>query len=629
MKDRLPRIAARAAAAALAFAASVSAAEPAPAQPAPPPIRPVDNIFQMQQAFPLHVRLLDVFKVALQKNDYKTMLSVCSNAAAIFPKDPVWRYNFACSSARCGLIQQAKDQLLAAANLGFADHAGTSADTDLAIIRRDPAFARALNIMRERERHPESAPNAILPIAPQSTAPVNTTNTFWNMQHGGFSSLFTQRTPSIYYTPLKTGITGKTGELVNKWLKEGTASGNAGDIYDNHDRGHSKIPVDVFTGMVPTSYSREARDAGADTGVSLFSFPGRIAIGNSSTAFTAPGQWMSCARLAQIESPGILMGQYLSNCAYVYPQHRDYLADNLGDTFPNRTPYVFISHGASWTDRPILAAMATALAALRPEVKDELASAGRIAPALQYLLRMAQTNVVERTDYLTPAAHPVVFDGGAIDTLRIAELAHSIETNALPPMASLLVLSDDSANYKPGEDFAGAKGERIFDTPFAICRVWRAYPRSRKMILTAGNYDLRPLRFHWFVGQGDTNCVKITTFDDGRRAMLEIDWHEPGFDTPFGVKSSRLDIICVADDGVHFSPPAFVTWFFPPNEKRSWDIAGRLTEIDYSSRKGVYADPHVAPPQDFIDRFTYDASGARTGRRVYPDGREEPLPLAK
>ena len=38
-------------------------------------------------------------------------------------------------------------------------------------------------------------------------------------------------------------VGGKVGELLSQWWKEGTASGNAGDFYDNRDGDHS--PLDL------------------------------------------------------------------------------------------------------------------------------------------------------------------------------------------------------------------------------------------------------------------------------------------------------------------------------------------------------------------------------------------------
>lgn len=608
-----------------ADAAASAAAPAAPAAADPIPVRQVWNVFMMPEAFPAHKALLADFKRAMAAHDYAAMETISSNAAAIFPRDAIWRYNLACASSRRGHIPEAREALLAAAALGFSDATGAAADTDLALLRRDPAFQRAMAIIRNNQDHPESKPDAIAPLPADTTAPIATSNTTWNMETGGFITIFPPRTRATLYAPSSSAIPGKTGAAINGWLADGTASGNAGDIYDNRDRGHSVLDQAPFSGLVPTAYSKEAQDANADIGVSLSTFPGRIVIGNSSTANTVGEFWGSCARRAQNEFPHILLQQYISNCAYVYPQHHDYRASKFGDVFPSRTPYLFISPGSSWTDKPILAAMAAALAAMRPETKDALASQGMIAPTLQYLLRMASTNVADRADYATPKAHPVVFDGNAIDTLRLAELAHSIETNSLPFLAPLRIMSDDSVSFKPGTDYPDRRGERLFDSPFAIARVWRARPRTRKMTVIAASTGPN-IRFHWFVGQGDTEKINIRELDEmGRAAEITIEYHDPHFTTPFGIESCRADIVCVADDGTHFSPPSFVTWYFPPVEKRKYDKKGRIAEIDYASCAEEYADPAVARHFDFRDVFSYGSGDVQTGKRIRADGTEEPL----
>ena len=587
----------------------------------------VRNVFQMQGRFPDHVRLRAALTRCISSGDYAKMWSVCTNAVAIFPRDAVWRYNLACSLARLGRVDEARDALALAAGLGFADPDGLAGDNDLAILRRDPVFAGVLAKVRENAANPEAVPGAAAPLPAVDVAWVTVTNTIWNMDAGGFVALFGPRAPSGAAAPTSTRIPGKTGERINAWLAEGTASGNAGDLYDNHDRAHSRLDTSIFTGIVPTRYAPEAVEAGVDTGFSLFGFPGRIVIGNSSTANVVGPFWGSCARHLQNEFAAVLLSQYLSNVLYVYPQHNDYLASKEGDVFPTRTPYLFISPGSSWTDRPILAAAATALAAMRPEVKDALARSGRIAPTLQYLLRASQTNVVERDDYATPAAHPVIFDGNAVDTLRLAELAHSIETNALPPLAPLRVVMDDSLRFHPGRDYPDPRGERLYDSPFAIARVWRAAPFSRHLSLEVAAPRDSALRYRWFVGQGDPSKVRIREIDSrGRRVEITVDYHDPGFETPFGVRSSRVDVVCVADDGVHFSPPSFITWFFPATERRAYDGRNRPLTIDYASCATNYVDPAFVIPMNFRDEFSYDEeTGETTIRRFHSDGRIEQL----
>ena len=73
------------------------------------------------------------------------------------------------------------------------------------------------------------------------------------------------------------------------------------------------------------------------------------------------------------------------------------------------------------------------------------------------------------------------------------------------------------------------------------------------------------------------------------------------------------------------SPRRFLTWYFPPTERRTYDDSGRILEIDYSARKGEYADPFAARRFDFRDVFSYGEEGSVQVTRIHPDGSEERL----
>jgi hypothetical protein len=591
------------------------------------------NVFQMHLGFPAHRIMLNELKICISKGDYGAMLNLCSNAVSLFPNDATWHYNLACALTRRGDFKAARNALMRSAELGFADANGLQNDNDLAMLRRDPVFAEALSKVRANFMYPKRVPGAVEASPLGETAEISSSNVSWDMNLGGYIALFSQRPLSVASSKLNISsepvkIPGRAWEQIRKWRTMGTASGNVGDIYDNHDLGHSVLDTEFFPGLIPTRYAKEAKSFGAATAGSLFTFPGQIVFGNSSTANLSGPYWGSCARLMQNNYLGVLVRQYFSNALYVYPQHHDYLPSRLGDVFPTRTPYLFISPGSSWTDRPILAAVATALAAMRPETKDALAAKGMIAPTLQYLLRASQTNVVAREDYLTPKAHPVVFNGEAVDTLRLAELSHTLTTNSLLPIVPLRILSDDSIDKQiPNRDFYGTAGEVLFISPCAIAHVWRGADRTRKMILEAGNPNDRTVRYHWFVGQGDRDKIDIREIDSrGSRVEISVDYHKAPFDTPFGIKSSRVDIICVADDGVNYSAPSFVTWFFPPSVSHSFDVNGNTLSVEYAKGDDIYVDPIIILPKGLRSEFHYDKSVKRTSTsHIHSDGKVETI----
>src|SRR5690606_30438754 len=142
----------------------------------------------------------------------------------------------------------------------------------------------------------------------------------------------------------------------------------------------------------------------------------RVTFGNSSTAVTGGAFWRSQARLALTDPAAIgsLFLQYVRNHIYVYPAVSDYDPAS-GDVLTANSPYMIISNGRSGSDQPFLHAVASFLAALRPEVKEHLAAHNLIAPTVQMLFRQGQVPVGTAEDYLSYKAHPPVFEAANID----------------------------------------------------------------------------------------------------------------------------------------------------------------------------------------------------------------------
>lgn len=573
---------------------------------------PPYNLFSMPALQQAHMGFAGKFKSALAKQDYKTMEEICVTAVKWFPEDPTWRYNLACSYARRGNPHDALEALQRAVQLGFTDEKHIAEDSDLATLRRDRKFASILEEAKYYRENPDKLKNRVTPTLVGKTAQISKSNTTWNMESGGFITLFKFPEYEKPETNRYVKVPGQTGEKIREWQKEGTAAGNFGDLYDNIDGFHSTLDLKLFPEMIPTRYCAEAiSNRLHKTGATMFNFGGIPVIGNCSMAMTQGPYWRSIARHAQGSTIQFLLSQYLNNQLYVYPQHHDYLPTIAGDVFPTRTPYLYLSPGSSWTDQPILAALVSAAAAMRPETKQLIVRRHMLAPVLQYLIHSSLKSVTKREDYLTPSAQPFVLNGSSIDTLKLVELAHSITTNALPPVTALRLVKEEGAGSTPFADyFDWAQGERLLDSPFAIGRVFRGMNYTRKYVLEA--MPVNPvigekLNFHWFMIQGNADHVRITQIGtDNHRAEIEIDYHGPDFDTPFGVRSSRVDIALVSDNGTHYSPAAIFTCLFLNNEVRTYSDDKRILSVDYVSRAEKYVDPYVSLRKDWRDLYTYD-----------------------
>lgn len=389
-----------------------------------------------------------------------------------------------------------------------------------------------------------------------------------------------------------TADRGEVGRLLKAWYRAGTAAGNTGDFYDNRDRGHSRLNTKLFGQLDRVEYTEAMKQRRLDWGVQLRVLFPHVTFGNSSTAsgdMSAGSNTRLCLRSPR--SVSILYRQYRRSHLYVYPEHRDHDVGHnglggFGDLFPANTPYVITSQGSSGSDRAFLEAIAFTLAAFRPEVKKRLIATGLLMPTVQMIFRMCNRNVARPKDYLTGKAHPTVFERGNIDKVRMVQMAHAIRIAAVPPMVRLAVVEED--HPVAGRDyFEAARGEKLFDTPGAVARIWRSVKGSRRMVVSAaGSRDINglPLTYHWVVLRGRADRIRIRPVSkDGSVVELLVDYHErmpirPGS----AMESNRVDIGAFVHNGKYYSAPGFVCFYSLDNESRTYDAAGRIVEVDYA-----------------------------------------------
>ncbi len=409
---------------------------------------------------------------------------------------------------------------------------------------------------------------------------------------------------------------------------QGKAAGLAGVLYDNRDRGHSALAPGAFPQMARVVYDQAFLTQMLDHGLAgrmTFSLP---VIGNSSTAFTKGPLERSIGRMATGSQADASRANtlYLSNHFYVYPEHRDHDVDK-GDRMFAMTPHFALSQGSSRTDRPVMEAVAEALAALQPETRARAEAMGLLAPTAQMILRRSLSGVRSDADYLTARAHPTAFAGNLLRPSVMVALANSIAPDALPPVVKLSVVRDFSG--VPGRDFlAGNLGEVLFTTSTAIGRAWRGLSSRRDITLdVTGTEDPsgRELTFHWVVVKGDPEKVRILPEDArGGRVTIEMDWHDPAtVAPPTTPRPSRIEVAVIADNGVHLSAPSFFSVSLPLFQNRDYAQPGDPVprSMNYRADPGdPYADPLIWPKAAWTDSFEAEASGGWVLRRDHGGG---------
>ncbi len=496
---------------------------------------------------------------------------------------------------------------LAAAVLWAAEAPPKVHDILAAKVRTEVAFSVAAGegkeygLTRVQRNGTEVAPPANMRLDPRTGAFIWTPT---ESQAGDYEIHFLIRGPSgetsratrrvVVETPpiVPPGDNSEVAKLLRQWYAEGTAAGNIGDFYDNRDRGHSLLNTAAYPQLDKVEYTKEQLDRRMDWALQLRFVHPHVTFGNSSTA-SGDMNLGSNPRHALFEPAAarILHAQYIRNNLYIYPEHRDHdpghngRGDGYGDLFPANTPYFIISQGSSGSDQPFMRAVPYTLAAFRPEVKRFLVERGLLMPTLQMVFRMCNKAVEKPEDYLSGKAHPTVFQGGEVNTLKMVHMAHDMRRDAVPPMVQIASFEEDLA-LNGVDYFEAGLGERFFDSPEVIARIVRSTKHTRRMVVSAkGSYDAnnRPLTFRWVVLRGDAERIKITPLEkDGSVAELLVPYHErrpilPG--SP--MDSNRVDIGVFAHNGACFSPPAFICFYSLDDEARTYAPDGRIIEMFY------------------------------------------------
>lgn len=581
----------------------------------------VFDLPRLQQAYTV-AQLQSVRLMELKKFDEAEAL--LEKILKRWPNDAQGHYNLACLQALTGRSDEALRNLRRAVELGFVNSDHIATDSDLASLRQADAFA---DILREAQRRATDTNRVVsVSIHPgvisNGVALVTASNTLWDANWGVFRVFF--RLPDAPARPVESVAGhGAVGDLLREWAAAGTAAGLVGDLYDNHDGGHSDLDHGGFPGLTRIKFDDVTRARKYDTGVQVMFVYNGVVIGNCSMAMVGTPHWRSMPRLAMMDAKAMLVqyNQYVSNHLYFYPEHQDYDSgpDGHGDVYPANTPYVVTSQGSSGSDRPFMDAVACTLAAFRPETKQWLTRSGALMPTVQMIMRHCLKPIGKPAAYLTGAAHPPVFSAGDLDPEAMVRMAHDMPSNAVPPVVQLRVEEEDRPVL--GRDyFDVAERERLFDTPCAIARVWRSTQYERRMVVSAArsrDVNGRPVTIKWVLLQGDPSLVTIRPLDKtGTRAELRVRYHARRPVAPGSkLETSRVDIGCFADNGRYYSAPGFVTFHFLHNEKRVYDAKQRIQSVDYADPvvSKVYTDPMLDLPKSWRDDYRYDGRGLPAG----------------
>jgi len=577
------------------------------------------GLFNKPQTFKQHMLLRHKMMMAMRSGNIEQMEEVCRRAVEIMPQDATWNYNLACALSYRADKSEAFKVLEKAIELGFRNPQAIQQDNDLKQLKGEPQFARLIEKARELEGRPVEGLPVVVPPTVMMGLPVelNASNTVWNMDTGCFQSYFKLLAPVEKGEALAAAYNGPVSDLIKGWLADGSASGNSGDLYVNRDRGHSLLKVNDFPGMTPVVYCKAALEANVDSNLpnTMFSYP---VIGNSSMAMTKGFFWRSLPRAGLSDQFASIMNSrlYLDNQMWFYPEHKDYDSE-LGDLFPANAPFYTVVQGSSFKDKCFMRAFAAAMAALPPATRRYLTSTKSLAPTMQMLLRYSSSAVKKPEDYLTGAAHPVVFDGVDLNLTNLVKMAHDLKPEDVLPVVNLQVVREDQR--VSGRDYFDRLPEILFNTPCCISRIVRGVDYERKMVVQAQTAFKGTAEYKWVLLQGDMDKVKIKKLSaDGSRVEITVAWHgyyrpENADGSPMRLMSGRVDIGCFIKGRRYYSAPSMVSVYHLPSEERVYNAEKKIVSVDYRNPYKRYFDPALSVQKNWKDLYAYTETGDLKG----------------
>lgn len=578
------------------------------------------NVFDMPQLHTRHFQLLGIMNEAHKERRFTSMEQACREGAALGSDPALWHYNLGCALALQNRVDEALDALHRAMADGFLDVEHTAADEDLISLRGHADFTALLTRMRELEDSPKHKARRPTPLAPNADGIImqTTSNTLWSYEYGVFNTLIT--TPT---NPPTTAYRGPCAQEITHWQAQGSATGAAGIIYLNRDdNSDHSIDLSHFPGLARIEYSQDVTarklSFGAPNTLFIDAATQQLAptIGHCAMGFLSVGYWRSLPR-GICSDPRQAMQQplfLLSNQLLFYNAQNDYTAEH-GDLFTVNNPCLISVAGTNGSERVFAEAAVAAICALQPTTRAHLIRERTLMPTLNMLLRLTQKQLSTPEHYLTGRAHPVALSPQNLDTPKLVAAAHALTTNNLPPTAFIKVVRESQATA--GRDFFDdAQSEQLFDSPFAIARVFRGVARTRSYELEADSDDPNTT-LHWTLLQGNPELITFTPCPtNNNRITVHVAHH-----TPFAVASpgdskiisTRVDIAAIAQRGSQYSMPAILSIYFLNNEKRTYTNDGRILAVDYTWPQSGYTDPMLSLPRNWRDEYLYDDHGRMTG----------------
>lgn len=290
------------------------------------------------------------------------------------------------------------------------------------------------------------------------------------------------------------------------------------------------------------------------------------------------------------------------------------------DRLPANMPFHLVVGGRSTDALAADDAIATVTTSMPAHVRAYFEHYKVMGPMLNWILRRSRAGATDEKAYLEPATHRAVWRAKDFDLAAIARVAGGISSNHVPMVTTVMPVYQEFAKSpitpaEPLVDYPDPRPEQTFATPCGIGIVLRAVEARRKFRFRAlaGRPGDPKVNYKWVVmsTSGSTFGVTVSAMNGLSRefspekgfADVVLDWPRLG---------SRVDVAVFARyDKGPYGPPSVVSFYKVPNERRTYDRAGRISRVEYA--KADFAIPELFQNKSWTDDYVIGDFGNVVG----------------
>ena len=350
------------------------------------------------------------------------------------------------------------------------------------------------------------------------------------------------------------------------------------------------------------------------------------AFGTALLLAAAPGRSLSASQalvnLTEASAARSCVSNYTANVlpvTQVDPSEWNVEGGRVRDVLPANMPFQLVVGPNAEDRRMAETALQLATTSMPAGVRAVFTDLRLMGPMLQRIIRRCRPGVTNEESYVSSAAHPAVWRAADFNLPAIAYMARNLTSNSIPLIVSVRSMYEEYAanpiaRATPLLDYPDPRPEVTFETPAGIAIVLRALENDRKFRFVASSWPVldEKVSFAW---------VPLSTVPspNPRICAIQEQWRQYPPAAGYGeIRLSRgyvygrKDVAVFAryGDGA-YGPPAIISFYVVPNERRTYGHGGVLTRIEY--QKSDFVIPQLYQNKPWRDEYRTDEMGRIIG----------------